>query len=305
MKKILITGGNGNIGRYLSKLLINKGYSVFILTRGRTCLEGDVPSYHWDPLKNEIDQEAITDTEYIIHLAGENIAAKRWSEQRKKEIIDSRILSADFLLKQVQKRENQLKAFISASAIGYYGSETTNKIFNEDDFAGKDFLSDVCVRWENASNRFIQKGIRVVSLRTGVVLSENGGALKRMSMFVKLGLGSSPGTGAQYIPWIHIEDLCNIYVKAIEDESYSGSYNAVAPEHIKSAEFYKSMAKVLRKPLLMPRIPKFAMQLLFGDLSVILLEGSRVSCNKIVQKGFQFKYTLLEDALLNIYKRQS
>ncbi len=302
MKKILITGGTGYIGRYLSELLLSKGYEVSVLTRGKSSL-GRISRYHWNPEHNEIDENALIDVNYIIHLAGENIAERRWTSKRKSEIISSRIDGANLIFKEVSKKPTFLNSFISASATGFYGADTNEKIYSEIDEPSNDFLSQVCVKWENAAKQFSNKGFRTVCLRTGIVLSENGGALKKMAVPVRLGVGSAPGSGNQYLPWIHIEDLCHMYLKAIEDDSVEGVFNAVAPEHINVNYFYKIMAKMLKKPMWFPNIPGFIMKAIFGEMSTILLEGKRVSCEKIQQYGFEFKYPTIEIALENLLKK--
>lgn len=303
MKKVLITGGSGFLGRYLSESLYSKGYSVSMLTRGETIM-GHIPRYHWNPDSGEVDDSVLEHSDYIIHLAGENIAGKRWTNERKKEIIDSRVKSTNFLYEKISSKKTELKAFISASAIGYYGAVTTNKIYKEDDLPGSDFLSEVCIKWETCAKQFSTIGIRHVIFRLGVVLSANGGALKKMAIPVKFGIGSSPGSGKQCVSWIHIDDLTEMFIQAIEDESLSGPFNAVAPEHTISDNFYRTLSKILKKPLLAPRVPAFIMKTIFGEMSVMLLEGSKISSKKIIDKGFKFKFPTLEGALSNLFRNQ-
>ncbi len=302
MKRVLIAGGNGFLGKHLSEMLLSSGYDVSILSRGAS-REGRVPVFHWNPYNNELDNHIIENTDYIINLAGENISGKRWSSTRKQEIIDSRVISTNFLYKKVSEINPKLSGFISASATGYYGAVTSEKFFNETDLPGNDFLSEVCVKWEEAAGQFKKSGIRTVSLRLGVVLSNNGGALTKMSLPVKAGLGSSPGNGKQYINWIDIDDLCRLFIYAIENKSISGVYNAVAPEQIQAKHFYQILAKVLNKPLILPNIPKIVMRTVFGQMSVILLEGSRISNEKIISAGFCFNYPTLESSLKKIYNK--
>ncbi|MBZ4675230.1 MAG: hypothetical protein JG772_919, partial [Dysgonamonadaceae bacterium] len=216
MQTILITGGTGVIGRELSAKLRNKGYRVAILSR-TTKKNADIPHYYWDIPQKMIEKEAIETADYIIHLAGANIGDKRWSKQRRKLIIDSRVESANLLFDKISEARKKPKAFISASAIGYYGTTTSDKIFCETDSPANDFPGETCRLWEQAADNFEKMGIRTVKIRTGIVLSKQGGVLTKMLTPTKFGIGSAIGSGRQYMPWIHIDDLCRIYVKAIED----------------------------------------------------------------------------------------
>lgn len=302
MEKVLITGGTGLIGTHLCTRLEESGYDVSILSRWKRH-RMNVPVHHWDWSKNEIEVEAIEQADYIIHLAGANIADKRWTAERKQLIIDSRINTAQLIFSKAKEENNKLKAFISASAIGYYGTVTSDKIFSETDSPAKDFLGETCRDWEESADRFVELGIRTVKIRTGIVLSGKGGALTKMMAPIKFGVGAAIGSGQQYMPWIHIEDLCSIYIKAIKDEQMKGSYNAVAPEHITNDEFTASLSKHLSKPLWLPNIPAFVMKLIFGKLSDVLLRGSRVSADKIISSGYKFLFPDLDSALLNLVSK--
>jgi len=298
MSKILISGGTGLIGSHLTKKLKEKGYDVAILSRDRKKLP--LQTYFWNPGSNEIEREAIVTSDYIIHLAGENIFNKKWTEKRKKEIIDSRVKTTELLYNKVTHERKNLKAFISASAIGYYGAVTSEKIFSENDPPGKDFLGQVCYEWEKAADKFIQSGIRVVKIRTSPVLAKNGGALAKMKTQAKFWLGSALGNGNQYQPWIHIDDLCNIYIKAIEDEKMNGAYNAAAPDQKTNKEFMKTLTRVMHKPFWFPNVPKWLLKLIFGEKSAMILEGSRVSVDKIENAGYKFIFPELESALKDL-----
>ena len=300
MENVIITGGTGHIGNYLSQKLKEKGYNVAILSR-QSNPDGDIPVYKWDPFKNMIDKEAISTADYIIHLAGAGIGDKRWTKKRRQLIYDSRIKTCEFLFNKVQESGTKLKAFITASGIGYYGAVTSEKIFCETNQPSGDLIGEICRQWENSANRFEESGIRTVKIRTGIVLTRKGGAMARMIIPVKMGIGSALGSGRQYIPWIHIEDLCNIYIKAIVDSSLTGAYNAVAPQHKTNREFMRTLAVVLRKPFFFPKIPSFAINLLFGKMSAIILKGSRVSADKIVSAGYTFKFRDLDNALRNLF----
>ncbi|WP_312076051.1 TIGR01777 family oxidoreductase [Chryseobacterium sp.] len=291
---VLITGAGGSIARKLAERLQSE-FEVRFLTRKKK----NPNDFEWNLTNKIIDEKAFENVSHIIHLAGANIAEKRWTDERKKEIISSRTDSAQLLLDILKKKNIKLKSFISASGINYYGTETTEKIFTENDAAGNDFLSEVVVLWEKAADQFSEQNLaeRVVKVRTAVVLSNEEGALPKMSAPVKFGIGSPIGTGKQYMPWIHIDDICGIYEFALKNNSVSGAYNAVAPEHTTNKNLTEKIAKILKKPLFMPNVPAFALKLLFGELSVALLEGSRASSEKIEKEGFTFKFPKLEMAL--------
>lgn len=297
---VLITGAGGSVAKVLAKKLENE-YTVRFLTRTKKN-END---FEWNIEKETIDEKAFENVSHIIHLAGANISEKRWSNERKKEIISSRVGSAQLILKTLQKNNIQLKSFISASAVGIYGAITSEKIFKENDEKGNDFLSEVVILWEKAADDFIEKGgaERVVKIRTSIVLSEKEGALKKMAVPVKFGIGSPIGTGKQYIPWIHIDDLCSVFEFALKNKNMQGAYNASAPQHTDNENLTKEIAEVLDKPMFMPNIPGFVMKLIFGELSVALLEGSRTSSEKLQNAGFQFKFPNLKNALEDLLKR--
>ncbi len=296
MATVLITGGTGLVGRHLCKRLQEKEYKVIVLSRVKK-YDSNTPVYTWN-----LDKEAINTTDYIIHLAGANIGDKRWTNRRKQIIIDSRVKTGQLIFDKIKECNKELKAFISASAIGYYGTITSNKIFTETDYPANDFLGKTCKQWEQSTDRFKELGIRTVKIRTGVILTKQGGALAKMIKPIKIGIGSALGNGKQYIPWIHIDDLCNIYIKAIEDTKMTGVYNAVAPDHKTNKEFTQTLAHVLKKPFWFPNVPAILMKLMFGKMSEMLLKGSRISADKINSTGYNFLFPKLESALNNLMK---
>ena len=297
MKTILITGGTGLIGKHLCNLLRSKGYKVTILSRSNS----DNPNtYFWDIEKDFIEQKAVEQADYIIHLAGAGIADERWTKKRKKELIDSRVLSTQLLYKKVVQFNPNLKGFIAASGIGYYGAVTSEKIHTENDAVGTDFLATICKLWEKESMMFDAINIRTIILRTGIVLSKNGGAYEKISKPIKIGVGAALGSGKQYMPWIHITDLCNMYLNAIENTELHGIYNAVSPEQVTNDEFTSSAAFSLNKKIRLPNVPSFVLKTLLGKLAVILLEGSRVTSEKIIATRFSFKYASLKEALKDV-----
>lgn len=301
MKEIvLITGASGAIARALSKKLENQ-YSIRFLTRKKEAEN----EFEWDLENQIVDENAFENLSHIIHLAGANISEKRWTEDRKKELISSRVDSAKLILNTLKKKNLKLKSFISASGINFYGTKTTDKIFTENDAPGNDFLSEVVVVWEKAADEFKEQNIseRVVKIRTAVVLSKNEGALAKMMTPIKFGIGSPLGSGKQYMPWIHIDDICSIYEFALKNPEVEGSYNASAPQHTTNENLTKLIAKVLNKPLLMPNVPTFILKLIFGELADALLEGSKASSEKIEKAGFEFQFSDLKMALEDLLKK--
>jgi len=301
MTQVLISGGSGLVGKSLCEKLYSKGYDVAILSRNPNRLN-KFKTYFWDILNKQIDPEAIASSDYIIHLAGANIAEKRWTTSRKKLILDSRVESTNLLFEEVKKQNKRLKAFISASAVGYYGAVTSDKIFTEEDKAANDFLGQTCQKWEKAARQFENLNIRTTILRTGLVLTKKGGALSKMLIPVKLGVASAIGSGKQHIPWIHIDDLCEIYIKAMEDEQMAGAYNAVTPGFQTNLSFTKALAKTLNKPCFFPNVPTLLLKFILGDMSKILLKGSRVSADKLNKNRFTFEFPKLDSALNDLLK---
>ena len=297
MKTILITGGSGLVGRKLSRLLIEKGYKVIWLSRERY-VKAEIPRYRWDYRRNEIDKEAVEQADVIIHLAGSNLGEDSWTRQKKQSIVESRVQTAQLLLDTLKSMDKKIDAFISASAIGFYGVKTTDKIFTEEDASVEsDFLSRTCRKWEDAAFRFQQElDVRTVALRTAFVISKNSDAFRKMVLPTRFGLGAPIGSGNQYMSWIHIEDLCQLYLKAIEDTSMQGAYNAVAPEFINNADFMHALAKVMRRPFFMPHVPAFFMRLIMGESADMILGGSRISAQKIQDAGYEFQYDTSEKA---------
>jgi uncharacterized protein len=296
---VLITGGSGLIGRHLSSLLLSKGYKVSHLSRTEKS-QTDIQVFKWDPDKRYLDPEALNEIQYLVHLAGANIGEKRWTNARKMKIIQSRVDSAKFLFEKIKDNPGSLKAFISASATGYYGSVTSEKIFNEEDPPGTDFLCNTCRQWEEAADLFAGLGIRTVKLRTGVVLEKKDSALTKMMAPARFGFLVRTGSGMQYMPWIHIKDLCNIYLKAIEDSTMNGVYNAVVPQHITHNEFIGTLAKTMNKAVFPVNVPSFLLKAALGEMSELVLKGSKVSSEKIVRSGYKFLHPDLEIAIENI-----
>ena len=261
-KRILITGASGLIGARLTELLLQQGHEVVHV--GRSQRPGRVPSYAWDVEKGTMDMRAMDSVHAIIHLAGAGIADQRWTTARKKEILDSRVQSIGLLYDVLKKGNYQVKSFVSASAIGYYGFGDENQVFTETSPAGVDFLAQVTKQWEEASEKINSLDIRVVKLRIGIVLSEKGGVLKSMATPVKLGLGAALGNGKQYLSCIHLDDLCGAFIKAVEDKSMRGVYNAVAIQPVTNLELTRAIAKTLKKALVAARGARFCVEAYVG-----------------------------------------
>jgi len=293
-KKILITGASGMIGSALSKI-VSKNHTVASLGRTKKASNN---SFAWDVNDGRMDLNALNGVDTIVHLAGASVGEKRWTSAWKKEILDSRIRSTRLLNDTLKDNPHTVRTFISASAIGYYGFEG-DAVFVEQSNAGRDFLAQVTAQWEEEADKIKSLGIRVAKIRVGIVLSKKGGALEKMLLPIKFGVGSPLGSGKQYLPWIHMDDLCGIFVKAIEDENLIGAYNAAANWNT-NEEMTKAIAKVLQKPLWLPKVPSLVLKIVLGEMAQIVLNGSKVSSEKIKRAGYQFKYVNLEEALTDL-----
>lgn len=296
-KNILISGGSGFIGKHLTDLLIEKGFSVSILSRSDKKNTGDISYFKWDVSNHIIDETAVLNADYVIHLAGENIAEKRWTAKRKAAIIDSRIQSAQLIYSVLKKNNKKLDAFVSASAIGIYGAVNGEEICTEETPPAHDFLGSACQKWEGAIDFIENLRIRTVKIRTGLVLGRNDGFLKKLIPVFKYRLGAVLGSGKQYMPWIHVDDLCAIYLQAIVNENMNGPYNAAINDNTNNTIFSKTLARVIGYSIWLPNVPAFVLRLAMGEMSKIVLNGRRVSSEKLEKVGFQFRFTNLEQAL--------
>jgi len=296
-KNVLLTGGTGFVGKELTKLLINSGYTVSILSRSKRENTESIFYYTWDIQKQTIEKEAVLNADYIIHLAGANIAEKPWTSKRKEEIINSRQQSAQLIYSVLKKNDKKLDAFVSASAVGIYGAVNGEEICTESAAVGEDFLGLTCQKWEAAADQFEKLGIRTVKVRTGLVLGKNDGFLNKLTPIFKWRLGSALGSGKQYMPWIHVEDLCAIYLEALKNPNMEGSYNAAISDSTTNAGFSKTLAKVFGYKIWLPNVPGFLIKMVLGEMSKIVLTGRRVSSDKVEKLGFQFKHTNLEETL--------
>jgi uncharacterized protein (TIGR01777 family) len=238
----------------------------------------------------------------VVHLAGAGIAEARWSNSRKREILESRVNSTRLLYKELRKGKHNVQSFVSASAIGVYNADHKGGLIAEDGPYGSDFLAGVIREWEQEVDQIATLGIRVVKIRIGMVLSEKGGALTEMMKPVNLYAGAPLGSGQQFMSWIHLDDLCNIFIRALEDKLMEGVYNGVAPNAVSNREFTKTLATTLRKPLILPGVPAFVIRLLLGEMADLVLKGAPISPEKLQKAGFRFRFTKLEDALQDLLR---
>ena len=295
--KILISGGSGLVGTSLIQKLKERGHEVNILVRKD---KGNPNEFLWNIKTQQIDEKAFENIDTIIHLAGASIG-KRWTKSYKKEIISSRIDSAKLLFETAKKMNIHLKSFISASGINYYGTFTSDKILSEKDgILYQDFLSEVCEKWENAAQQFDEISDRIVCMRTSPVLSKTGGSFQHLKKIADFNLASGIGSGKQWFNWIHLDDLVEIYIKSVEDITINGAYNAVADEIPTTKDFMKRLAKASGKLFIPINIPEFLVKIATGEMSEMVLEGTKISNEKIKSEGFQFKYPDLDGVLKDL-----
>ena len=298
--KVLITGATGLIGTELVTLLLQNGISVNYLTTSKNKIVNELNynGFYWSPEKGIIDENCLMGVDSIINLAGANIA-KRWTNSYKQEIIESRLLSSALLFTAIKNNPNQVKQIVTASGTSIYPNSDTIIYDENSNQVNDSFLGNVVLKWEESTDKFTSLGLKVCKLRTGIVLSTKGGALVEMLKTIKLGLGSSFGSGKQIQSWIHIHDIAALYLFAIKND-LDGVYNAVSPYPVTNEQLTFAIAKVLRKPLFMPNIPKFIMKLMLGEMHELLFENRNLSANKIKNKGFVFKYKTIDEAIKNI-----
>ena len=285
---VLIGGGSGLIGTRLTEILLQKGHQVRHL--GRKPKDGPVKTFEWDIHRQIVDERAFDGVDIVINLAGANISDHRWTKAFKKELLVSRTGSTQLIVNVLKKRSGI--RLIAGSAIGYYGFGSDDHWFRETDPPGNDFMSQLTVQWEKIADEIKN----VAHIRTGIVISSRGGAVEEMAKPIRLYIGSPLGTGKQFVSWIHLEDECGIIMHVI-DNNLPGIFNAVAPEPATNEEITREIAKKLHRPLWAPNVPGFVLKLVLGQMSEAVLNGSKVSCDKIKSTGYAFKYPTLESAL--------
>lgn len=304
MKKVAISGGTGLIGKEITNLLLNEGYTITILSRNiskvKSIFQNNVSAINSYELDNEVLNH-LEGFDAFINLSGEPVFGKRWTKKQKDLILSSRIESTNNIVELISKLKSKPKTVIFASAIGIYGTDR-NKIYKESDEFSDSFLSIVTQEWENASKKLDKLGIRRVNLRIGIVLSIKGGALKQMLTPYYFYIGGPIGDGNQWFPWIHIKDLAGMFRHSIESNTLQGEYNAVSPEFITMNSFCETLSKIIKKPNYF-RVPSFAVKILFGEAASTILEGARISSEKIISTGFTFNYSNSKDALINLFSK--
>lgn len=310
MDTILITGGTGLVGKALGQSLLKKGYQVIILSRnaGKSSTIAGLSYSQWNVEAQTIERQAIENADYIIHLAGAGVADKRWTKKRKQEIVESRVKSCKLIIDSLTNIPNKVQAVVSSSAIGWYGPDPVipnPQSFTEEAPAHDDFLGTTCKQWEESIEPVRQLGKRLVKLRTGIVLSTSGGALKEFIRPLRFGVAAVLGSGKQIISWIHIDDLVNMYIAAIENENLSGVYNAVAPEPVSNKVLTLQLAKSRKKFFIPIHVPSFLLQLILGEMSVEVLKSATVNSSKIGQAGFHFKFGNISPALEDLTRNSS
>ena len=310
MQTILITGGTGLVGNALTRALVDKGYKVIILTRD---LAGKKPSPGiiyalWDVKKQTIDPEAVGAADHIIHLAGAGVVEKKWTPAYQKEIVDSRVDSSALLVAALKNNPNKVSSIVSASAIGWYGEdkEAASSVgFNETAPPDSGFLGETCRLWEASIEPAALLGKRVVKLRIGIVLSNEGGAFQEFKNPLRFGVAAILGNGKQVISWIHIDDLCRMFIYAIENKNMDGSYNAVAPNPVSNKTFMLSLARIAKgKFFIALHVPRFVLKIMMGKRSIEVLKSTTVSCEKIKASGFDFLYPSLEPAIAKLIAKK-
>ncbi len=294
--KVIVTGGTGLVGNKLVTYLKQKGYEVNVLCRNPK----QVNEYKWNIEKETIDEAVFEGATAIIHLAGAGIADERWTDSRKKVIIESRTKSAELLYNYLSKINHNITTFISASAVGFYG-DRENELLTEESQNGSGFLAEVCQLWENAADKFNALNISVSKIRIGIVLSKDGGALPKLDLPIKFGIGAYIGNGKQYVPWIHIDDLCKIFIFVLEHQNLNGTYNACGPETTTNKEMSKTIAKVLNRPFIPFPAPAFILKTVMGEMATMILMSNKCTSKKIIETGYKFQYPTLTLALENIY----
>jgi uncharacterized protein (TIGR01777 family) len=300
-KHILITGATGLIGKKLIHALQENGHTISVLARKPGKIK-NVTVHLWNVYKHQIDPSCIQGVDTVIHLAGEGIAEKKWTKERKQKIIDSRVLSAQLIHKLIKDANAPVRTFISASAVGYYG-DCGDEILTENSSNGYGFLAECCKLWEDAADKGKSLGMRVVKFRIGFIMARGEGALAALDKPIRFFAGAPLGSGRQWVPWVHIDDIVSMFAAAVDEPSISGAYNACAPFPITNETLTRAVAKALHRPVWPIHVPEKVLEMILGQMSNVVLISNNTSAQKLLDEGFKFKYTHLEDALADIYDR--
>ena len=298
--KILVIGATGLIGRSVCRLLAAQGHAVSAVSRSAAKPQGlPVAEIHqWEPQSGPLLQAAFNEVDAVVNVAGEPIDARRWSDEQKRRIRDSRVVTTRNLVEGMRGADHKPSVLVSGSAVGFYGDRGDEQL-DERSTAGRGFMSEICQEWEGEAERATEFGIRVVLIRTGVVLSGEGGALKKMVAPFKLGLGGPLGSGTQWFPWVHIEDIAGIFCHAIHAASLTGPVNGVAPQQVTNKEFTRELARALHRPAFLP-VPETALRVLVGEMADVLFGSQRVVPAGTLASGYEFHYPQLAGALADL-----
>lgn len=307
MQTVLITGGTGLVGKTLTKQLVSKGYKVIVLTRTIPTKpsQTEIEYALWDVNHRTIDVKAVQAADIIVHLAGAGVVDKRWTDAYKKEILESRTKSSQLLIETLKNNSNKVHTIVSSSAIGWYGADTQKGFaFTEDDPADSGFLGITCQLWEESIEPDASMGIRLCKLRTGIVLSNDGGALAEFKKPIRLGVAAILGNGHQMVSWIHVEDLSRMFIHAIENKQMQGSYNAAAPAPVSNKTLTLTLAKAMKGSFYIPmHVPSFVLKIMLGESSIEVLKSTTVSARKITEAGFTFLYPSIDAAINELVRK--
>lgn len=299
-KSILIAGGSGLVGGRFIEMIDHSKYDICILSRHAGSSNG-IKKFQWNFSDMSIDENAVK-VDYIINLNGAGIADKRWTEARKNLLIESRVKSAKLIKNALDKTGHKPKAYVSASAVGYYGNRK-DEVLDESSPVGTGFMADCCQQWEDSALSLESNTDRLIINRIGIVLSTKGGALPKVLMTKAIGVYNYFGNGNQYYAWIHIDDLCRMLIQQIEDDSFNGVYNAVAPEPLTNKAFTTHIKKAMSGNLVLPA-PTFGLRLALGEMANVVLNSTRAIPKRMKQHSFEYNFPKLEDAVIDLVKRK-
>ena len=295
--KILITGGSGTVGSALKEYLMTEGHEIRILTRKNSDLENQ--TYHWNYAEEKIDDRVFEELDAIVHLAGTSVADGRWTAKRKSEILNSRVESANFLFRELKKRGQSLKVYITASGTGFYG-DRPNEVLNEDSKRGTGFLADVCQQWEDSAQQFSEVGAKLYVNRIGIVLSKTGGFVEKMAGLFKWKIAAELGTGMQKMSWIHIEDLTRIIAAQLSERLLPEIYNATTPDVVTHHKMMRALSNRYQSRIWLPNIPKWALRIILGELQSEITADQEARPIRLTDQNFSFAYPMLEGAIGSI-----